>query len=253
MRPVAGICLAAVLLSARTGWSQDPDPAVEDLDDPPAAVGEAEPGPPADPEVAPKEIVPSDPEDDAPEAPLVPPARDDLGGHFVVGASALWAIPFGKLEAGASATDAMGSGPGVGLDVGYGVSRTVVVGAWGQALFLGSSDDCPSCSTSSMAFGAQLRYHLVQGMRFDPWMSAGLGYRLTTIDTPAGKVDYAGVEWLRLQVGGDWYAFQNLGFGPYAELDLGRYSSRSPGSLGSAENHWHFALGARVVFDTPGK
>ncbi len=87
-------------------------------------------------------------------------------------------------------------------------------------------------------------------------MSAGLGFRSTTIDpgsSGAEETTYSGIEFLRLQVGGDWYAFQNVGFGPFMELDMGRYISRSPGDLGDTANHWHFILGARVSLDVPGK
>jgi hypothetical protein len=150
----------------------------------------------------------------------------------------------------------MSAGPGLGLEVGYGISRTVVLGVWGQGLFLDESDDCSTCSTRSLAGGAFVRYHIVQGVRFDPWMSAGLGYRVTTIDpgqTGVEEITYSGIEWVRLAVGGDWYAFQNFGFGPYFELDMGRYMSRSPGDFGSAANHWHFITGARVTFDAPGR
>ena len=100
---------------------------------------------------------------------------------------------------------------------------------------------------------AFVSYHLVQGVRFDPWASAGLGYRITKLSTPAANIDYSGIEWLRLQVGGDWYPFDKIGFGPYLELDMGRYSSRSPSSVGNGANHWHLATGLRVTLDLPGK
>ena len=235
-------------------WSQ-PEPA-------PDAPAPPEGEPAEEGEEAPAEL-PPDPtpgeapdEDDEPEPPLTPPAQDSLGGHFMASASVLWAIPFGYVEDKVEQSRSMSSGPGLGLELGYGISRTVAIGAWGQALFLDESDDCVTCSTRSLAGGLFVRYHLVQGVRFDPWMSAGLGFRTTTIDPGiAGQPEntYSGIEWLRLSVGGDWYAFENFGFGPYFELDMGRYSARSTGDFGSAANHWHFITGARVTFDTPGR
>ena len=218
-----------------------------------AAGGDPAPPGPPDPSTAGPGPAPDD-DDDEPEPPLIPPALDTVGGHLTLGVGATWVIPFANVEGGLPQGDVMGSGPGLSFDAGYGISRAVALGVWGQAAFLGEGDECRDCKTTSYAFGGFIRYHLAQGLRFDPWMSAGLGYRLTTVDTPnAGKIDYAGIEWLRLQVGGDWYAFDKLGFGPFVELDLGRYTSKSPGDLDESANHWQFSVGARVVFDLPGK
>jgi hypothetical protein len=198
-------------------------------------------------------------DEDEPEPPLIPPAHDTLAGHVSLGVSALWAVPFGKLEDGRSQTALIESGPGFGVDLGIGISRTVALGAWGQFLKFGDSDECTSCSASSLGLGAFVRYHLVQGTRFDPWMSAGIGYRRTSIqDAPGGDLDYSGIEWLRLQVGGDWYPVNVLGIGPLFELDMGIYSDRSGSGAQGAPAleqamHWQFIVGARLSLDIPGK
>jgi hypothetical protein len=192
-------------------------------------------------------------DDDGPEPPLVVPAPDQLTGHFQLSPSAGVAVPFGKLEEGVPQSDAMSSGWAFGAEASYGVSRTVALGAFGQLLRLGAPDDCDDCKTQSMAFGAFVRYHLVQGVRFDPWMAAGLGYRTTKITGGTADITYSGIEWLRLTVGGDWYAFDKVGFGPYLELDMGYYGKRSPGEIGPSASHWLFATGVRVTLDLPGK
>lgn len=244
-RSILTAALALAFAWPSTGWAADDD-AVSADDEP--TTDDAEPA-----KAAP--VVPPTPDedDDEPEPPLVPPALDTIGGHFNLAASAAWTVPFANVESGVAQGDAMGSGPGAGLDAAYGISRNVALGVWGQMSFLGEGDKCKGCSTRSTSFGGFIRYHLVQGMRFDPWMSAGLGYRLTSIDAAAGKVDYSGIEWLRLAVGGDWYAFDKVAFGPFMELGFGRYSSKSPGSLDESANHWHFGTGLRVVLDIPGK
>jgi hypothetical protein len=213
-----------------------------------AGEGEAEAPPPK-----PRTVTPEPEDDEGPPEPLIPPAPNSIGGHFMASASALWAIPFASLDSETDQSDFISAGPGFQLELALGVSRSVAVGGWGQMLMLDGSDDCSDCSARSFAGGLFVRYHLVQGQRFDPWMSAGLGYRSTTIDLGTDDVQYGGVEWLRVQVGGDWYAFPNVGFGPYMELDMGRYSSRSPGDFESSANHWHFIVGARVSLDVPGK
>jgi hypothetical protein len=250
------LCFAQPEPAEPTDSPEEPgegDPEAGEGDDPEVGPdGEPLPGQPNPREKRPHIEEPD--EDEGPEPPLIVPAPDQLSGHFSLSVSGLVAFPFGNLEAESPQTDAMGPGLGFGGDLGYGLSRMVAVGVWGQFLRLGDADACRDCKTSTSAFGAFVRYHLVQGTRFDPWMSAGLGYRSTKIETPGfGSTTYNGIEWLRVQVGGDWYAFKNVGFGPFLELDMGRYSTRSPGELGEQANHWQFLLGARVTLDIPGK
>jgi hypothetical protein len=195
------------------------------------------------------------PEEEEPEPPLIPPAQDSVAGHFTLSPGVAFVAPFGSLGADLPARDFLGDGLGLSIEAAVGVSRMVALGVWGQALSFGSGNDkdCSDCSGSSLAGGAFVRYHLVQGVRFDPWMSAGLGFRTTSIDgTPSGKQDFSGIEWLRLAVGGDWYAFSLLGFGPFLELDMGIYGTR-PDSAGDSAAHFQLVVGARITLDVPGK
>lgn len=244
---------ALTLLLAGTVEAQEPEPGAEDTEAESAeGAGETPPGQPAPEKKRPKIVEPED--EDGPEPPLVVPAPNLLAGHFQLSPSIGYYVPFASVEASAPQSDVMSSGPGFGLEAAYGLSRTVALGAWGQMLSLGDGDSCKDCETSSTAFGLFVRYHLVQGTRFDPWMSAGAGYRITKIETPGqDDVTYSGIEWVRVVVGGDWYPFDVVGFGPYLELDMGRYSSRSKGEMGDSANHWHFGTGIRVTLDLPGK
>jgi hypothetical protein len=194
-----------------------------------------------------------EPDEEGPEPPLVVPAPDQLSGHFQLSPMAGVAVPFSNLERNTPQRETMGDGFMFGADLGYGISRVVALGLWGQYLTLDNGRNCKDCSTQSTAAGAFVRYHLVQGVRFDPWMAAGLGFRQTKISSSGADTTYSGIEWLRLQVGGDWYPFSNVGFGPFMELDFGRYSKRSPGPIGDQANHWHFLTGFRVTLDIPGK
>jgi opacity protein-like surface antigen len=211
----------------------------------------------AEPLLQPPSPVPA-PNDDAPPPPLVPPASDTLGGHFVLGVNGGFVVPWGDLSEDASATD-LGSGTGLGVDLGYGLSRSVVIGVWGQFANFAKSTECgadpdsdPSCTATSYALGPFVRYHIVQGTRFDPWMLAGLGYRAMSVKSSSGTVDYAGVEWLRLALGGDYYPFGNVGFGPFVELDVGVFGTRPPES-GGMTPHFSIVSGLRIVLDLPGK
>src|SRR5690606_33238202 len=82
-------------------------------------------------------------------------------------------------------------------------------------------DRCARCGASSFAGGPFLRYHLVQGTRFDPWASVAVALRHLSTDELG---DTSGLDWLRLELGADWYALSQIGFGPYAGLTLGTFT-----------------------------
>jgi hypothetical protein len=191
-------------------------------------------------------------DDSEPEPTLIPPAADRLSGHFSLGAGAGLAVPFGNLESGAAESNAFDLALALSVDAAFGVSRHVAVGLFGQYLSYGADEDCTGCEGSGMAFGPFVRYHLVQGTRFDPWALAGIGYRMTSLSTPAGDYDYSGVNWLHLQVGGDWYPISAVGFGPYLGLDYGVYGDHPTASRDSAA-FWQFSTGLRLLLDVPGK
>jgi len=210
---------------------------------------------------APAQSAPSLPEveDDEPPPPLVPPAENTLGGHFVVGLGGAVQVPFGSLRHNEKASN-LGAGLGASLDLGVGVSRAVVLGAWGNFFEFGTKK-------TSFAVGPFVRYHLVQGLRFDPWVLFGPGYRSQSRDTPVVKRQFAGLEFLRVAVGGDYYPWSGVGFGPWLELDGGIFSTLpKTNSAGqpdlddaghpvtvSTAMHLGFVTGLRLVLDLPGK
>jgi hypothetical protein len=197
--------------------------------------------------------------------PLVPPAHDTLGGHFIVGASGVVGGPLGELQAGYAARD-LGAGFGGMLDIGFGLSRTISVGVWGEGLAYSSSSACrfwhlpnaprDPCSATSFTVGPFVRYHLLQGMRFDPWILLGPGYRTLSQDTPNGSKRYGGIDYLHVMLGGDYYVLSGVGIGPWVGLDGGVFATRPAPLFGPAvKTAWHTELvaGLRVVLDLPGK
>lgn len=195
------------------------------------------------PDPAPAPLAPADP---LPSDP-VSTARDTLSGHVQVGGGPLLVAPFAWLDGATAFRDVASAGFGLGLDAGIGVSRSVVLGGYFQYASYGEADACPTCDSTSLGFGGFIRYHLIQGARFDPWASAGVGYR--SLDT--GNTQYSGIEWLRLSVGGDWYALSQFAFGPYVELALGTLTDRPASS--NAAVYASFVTGLRLVVDLPGK
>jgi hypothetical protein len=207
MRPAGSVLLACVVcLASLPAFAEKPAP-----QDPPAAGADAD---------EPAETEP------LPEPAASPPAPDSLGGHVLVSGGATWVVPFGLLQSGLAQTRVMSSGIGADLGIATGISRNLAVGLWGQGAWFGGGRDCSTCSTSSFAVGPLLRYHLVQGVRFDPWLSAGFGYRATSVSARGQHFAYSGMDLLRLELGGDWYPAKNLGIGPVLDLGAGTYASR---------------------------
>lgn len=267
-RVALGLVFSAQLAGAETPASAPPEPNVAPSPAPATAPGAATaqapapvPAPPTTPapaaasNSAPGTSAPPNasedggpvvvPADDTPPAlEPIPSARDTLGGHFVLGASVGPRWPFGDLESGRSQQSYMGAALAVTADVGYGVNRNVVVGLWGEFDNHYSPSECKQCSATSFAGGPFVRYHLVQGTRFDPWGAFALGVRSTNVDTRVDTDHYFGVDFLRLTLGGDWYPTSNIGIGPYFTFDAGTYGSRV---------HTGLSTGLRLVLDLPGK
>lgn len=188
------------------------------------------------------------------------PHDRSLAGHVLISGSAALYVPTGHLDARTHQHDKMGAGPAFALDLGFGAVDNLVVGAWGQYAFVGAGSVCRNCTTSTIAAGGFAAYHLLATGRFDPWASAGLGYRMTSIGkgvvTPT--LEYSGFEWLRLRLGADWYAFDQVGFGGFVELDGGTYTKKTEGPLTypdfkNSDAHWALLAGVSVAFDSFGR
>lgn len=200
-------------------------------------------------------------DDSEPPPEPIPPAQDTLAAHLVASLSAGWVLPYGKLEKEVAYRRILDYGASFRAELGVGVSRHVLLGAWGEAMTLSAGKDCRSCSGFLLAGGPLVRYHLVQGVRFDPWVSYGVGYRSLSIDANR-DYGYGGFDWLRLTLGGDWYAVRNLGLAPFSALGSGFFFDRpnEASELGRSRNrdsaaalYWSLTLGVRVTLDLPGK
>jgi hypothetical protein len=189
------------------------------------------------------------PEEDDSERPLIPDASDVLGGHVLAGIAPIWSLPFGTLESRLPAADRLASGFGARADLGFGVSRTVVLGVTGDFSSYLSPDDCDGCGGQSFGVGPMLRDHLVQGTRFDPWVSIGAGFRSLSVDGGDEALDLTGVDWLRVAFGGDYYPLSNFALGPFAGFDATTYTGGDDDSRIS----FQLTLGLRLALNVPGK
>jgi hypothetical protein len=193
-------------------------------------------------------------DDTEPKTPLIPRAKDLLGSHVLVAAAVGPAWSFGHLGSAVSAGRGLGTGLGFRADAGLGLSRSVVLGAWGNFASYADGDGCgSSCSGRAFAVGPFVRYHLQQGLRFDPWFTLGGGFRqLSFVDTTGARQKFSGVEWLHLELGADYYMFSGLGIGPYGALGASSYSKRAA-AAGDAAVNTELSVGLRVLFDLPGR
>lgn len=193
-------------------------------------------------------------DDSGPEKtpPPVPYQPDGVGGHFLLGVTGNFAVPFGHLAEEVSYRDRAGDGWGGLVDVGFGLDRYVVLGAYGEALWLGDSTACMTCSATSFGAGGFVRYHFAQGLRIDPWISYGIGFRQLSTESVARDHDYSGLEWFRLQLGATWSILPQLGLGPVMQF-TGATMLATPDGQEIGGSSWTFQLGIRMSLDLPGR
>lgn len=192
-------------------------------------------------------------DDSEPKTPLVPRASDVLGSHVLIGAALAPTWTLGSLGSRTTAASGLGTGLGFRADAGFGLSRTVALGLWGGFTSYGQGNDCVDCKGRAFSVGPFVRYQLAQGLRFDPWMTLGSSYRqLSFVDVAGTKNKFKGVEWLRFEMGADYYLLSGFGFGPYGAVSLSSYSTR-PSAAGDATVSTELSFGLRLLLDVPGR
>ena len=189
-------------------------------------------------------------EDEEPLPKPRPTPADDRSGRPTIGLQLGWQRIFGSAEDNVLRSSFASWGAAPGLQLAFPVTRHFAVEGWGSlASFKNHTDDCRVCTASTFSLGIGAVYHLVDGIAFDPWFSAGVGYRKTHLATPDFSVDYTGFDFLRWTMWMDYYPARYIGFGPYTTLALGEYASRSiPGGMSGHPVHSTFEAGMRVVF-----
>jgi hypothetical protein len=222
------------------------------------AANPVQPNPMTPPNASAPTAVPA-PETDREETPIVPPATDTVKGRFTLSLMGGLVVPFGSLEREIPWRDAAGLGLGGDVEPTFGLSRSVMVGAWLHASQLGAGGQCSECSTRSVAGGPLVRFHLVQGLKLDPWVSVGVGPRSIVVSAD-DDFAYLGFDWMRFTVGADWYASSNLAVAPFMQL-LGGASIDRPDAPPVGERpfddhgavYWTFTAGLRLSLSFPGR
>jgi hypothetical protein len=194
---------------------------------------------------------------DEPKAPteeveLVPLKLDHLGGHFLLSLQGAFVAPFGRLSQDVESLERSGNAFGTGLHLGYGLDRYVSAGAYGEMDFHWDSKRCPDCSATSIGAGLEVQYHLVQGLRLDPWLSYGVGFRRFAAEVEQTHPKYWGLEWLRVAIGADWFALSQFALGPFAQFTAATML-KTPGQEDIGGTSWRYLMGLNVLFDLPGR
>jgi hypothetical protein len=192
-------------------------------------------------------------DDREPLPPLIPNARDLLSGHVLLGLSLDAAWPVGDVAGELPASDTFGFGQRSLAELDIGVSRSISVGGWGALVRYAGSSSCGECEGNAFAVGPFVRYHLVQGLRLNPWLLAGAGYRRQEFQPDGAPVlELEGVEWLRLEFGSDYYVSSQLGIAPFVRLSMSSFLERT-GDVGSSAPSSELGAGVRVFFDFQGR
>lgn len=194
----------------------------------------------------------SDDDEGEPPLALIPFRRDFVGGHFQIGLTGLLAFPFGSASKDLGTRTRAGWGGGGAIDLTYGLDRYVALGAYAELNSLGDSGKCSDCSGRILSSGAFVRYHVSQGLRLDPWVTYGLGYMAFGSEEDNDVAHYAGIEWMRLQVGADWYVAPSLLIGPVVGLSAAHAVERPDGEDPGGPL-MRATLGLRIAFDAPGR
>lgn len=172
-------------------------------------------------------------------------AADEVSGGlrppgFELGVRTGYALPFGKMDAKSTdVSDTISGQIPIWLDVGYRVTPSLVLAAYGQLGIGLFKDDCPSgasCSAKDWRFGVAARYHIQPAEKVDPWLSAGVGYEVFSISASAGgsSIDLSAKGWelANLQAGIDFQVSRDAYVGPFVSFSLDEITSES-GSIGN--------------------
>ena len=176
--------------------------------------------------------------------------RDELAGHVRLGAALAYGTFSGNYLSRTPIGRNLGGSPILSVDLGFGLSRQLeLVVATDFSMGLAGSS-CSECESKSWSIGPMLRYHLVEGTRFDPWLALGVAYRHNSWNFGTSR-SMDSLEFTKLAIGGDWFVTSLLTVGPVLSLGLDTATTEH-----ANEKPALFAVyfaGIRVMLDLPGR
>lgn len=204
------------------------------------------------------------------EPPAAPPPFARRG--FQLALRSGLAFPFGSFrdrgDAGIAggapdASDLVGPQIPLTLDLGAKVTKWIFLG--GYLSFAGGlaagdlSASCDAlkadCRALSFRVGAQVHYAIAPDARVNPWLGYGLGYSSVTVGDGAVDVTYRGFDFGHFMAGLDLRLSRTLGVGPFVDLTVGKYASRTieatgsriDGDISGRSFHYWLTVGPRLT------
>jgi hypothetical protein len=170
--------------------------------------------------------------------------------QFSLGARIGYAPAMGDYVKDAPMSDGVKSQIPIQLDALYSFTPAFAAGAYLSYGFAQLEGDCADCSASDLRLGIQGTYAFNSvSQQFVPWLGAGIGYEIASVDNGAGSVDTSGWELLNLQGGADYKVGEKFSVGPYVLFSIGQYSSIEGNDIAEKGTHEWLGFGVRGKFD----
>lgn len=199
-------------------------------------------------------------EDPSLEGPATPAAPNRVAGALRLDAALGVAVPAGYLASQRPFRQFATEGPSFGGVAELGLSRSFAAAAFGSYELYGAPSGCAECSSTGLAAGLGLVYHLAQGLAVDPWVRYGMAYRSAAVSVPSERADlldgpttatFRSFDYASVALGADFYPVPTVGLGLFAGLDVGRTLSRPTPDPGPG-THTLWTFGVRLAW-APGQ
>lgn len=209
----------------------------------------------------PSEPAKTEAEADATKAPPLPPLPpDERVGHLQLSVGAGVELPFGTIGGTIDVGDVIDAGFAAQLAVALGITRYSSIDVRGAFTTFLPGGGCASCEGRALGASLGLTYHAAQGIAFDPWVRFGAGYRNWTLkgDVLSGEANaplggtYHAIDVAQIALGGDFLPLRHLGFGLYAEGDVGVFAG-VPSALALRNVYGSIQIGFRVSIEPQGR
>lgn len=169
---------------------------------------------------------------------------------FSLGARIGYAPAMGDYAKDQPMSDGVKSQIPLQLDFMWGVGQALALGGYVSYGFAQLEGDCTDCSATDLRIGFQGTYAFKDvSQQFVPWLGAGFGYEMSSVDNGFVTADTSGWEYLNLQGGADYKVGEKFAVGPYVLFSIGEYSNIEGNDIPETAMHQWLGFGFRGKFD----
>lgn len=170
--------------------------------------------------------------------------------QFSLGLRVGYAPAMGDYMKDSAMSDGVKSQIPIQVDAMYKVTPAFAAGAYLSYGFAQLDSDCTDCSATDLRIGVQGTYAFnTVSQQFVPWLGAGFGYEIASVDYGGASVDTSGFEFLNLQGGADYKVSDQFSVGPYVQFSIGQYSNVEGTDIPEKAMHEWLGFGFRGKFD----